>query len=135
VMFDAGISSTAYKEPDYAMAACREERRARDGWCIGHQSGTLPHEIERIVGEVAGTIPAIARHPYHNGHENGRRQHLAAVQLRRRQVQGTDHGLASAAAMPNMIAHSKSVLKMVRHGMKDGALQRLRICRACSTNR
>jgi 2-isopropylmalate synthase len=63
--------------------------------------GTLPHEVERIVGEVVahGAGDRLGIHT-HNDTENAVANTLAAIRAGVRQVQGTLNGWASAAATP-----------------------------------
>src|SRR5512141_955695 len=90
--------------------------------------GALPHEIERIVGEVAKKIPGdrLGIHT-HNDTENAVANTLAAVRAGVRQVQGTINGLGERCGNANMIALIPNlVLKMgFETGLKEGALQRL----------
>ena len=90
--------------------------------------GTLPHEIERIVGEVGKKIPGerIGIHT-HNDTENAVANTLAAVRAGARQVQGTINGLGERCGNANMIALIPNlVLKMgFETGLTDGAMQRL----------
>ena len=76
--------------------------------------GTLPHEIERIVGEVVQKIPGdrLGIHT-HNDTENAVANTLAAVRAGVRQVQGTINGLGERCGNANMIALIPNlVLKM-----------------------
>ena len=90
--------------------------------------GTLPHEIERIVGEVARKIPGdrLGIHT-HNDTENAVANTLAAVRAGARQVQGTINGLGERCGNANLIALIPNlVLKMgFETGLTEGALQRL----------
>ena len=67
--------------------------------------GSLPHEIERIVGEVCRTIPGerLGIHT-HNDTENAVANKLAAVRAGARQVQGTINGLGERCGNANMIS-------------------------------
>ena len=76
--------------------------------------GTLPHEIERIVGEVVEAIPGerLGIH-CHNDTENAVANSLAAVRAGVRQVQGTINGLGERCGNANLDrADSQPVLKM-----------------------
>ena len=130
-MFDAEHFFDGYKaNPDYAMAclAAAEKHGAR--WLVlcDTNGGTLPHEIERIVGEVAKKIPGdrLGIHT-HNDTENAVANTLAAVRAGVRQVQGTINGLGERCGNANMISLIPNlVLKMgFETGLKEGAMQRL----------
>ncbi len=131
VMFDAEHFFDGYKaNADYAMSCLRAAERAGARWLVlcDTNGGTLPHEIERIVDEVAKTIPGdrLGIHT-HNDTENAVANTLAAVRAGVRQVQGTINGLGERCGNANMIALIPNlVLKMgFETGLKDGALQRL----------
>lgn len=108
VMFDAEHFFDGYKaNRDYAMTCVREAHRAGARWLVlcDTNGGTLPHDIERIVGEVCREIPgsAIGIH-CHNDTENAVANSLAAVRAGARQVQGTINGLGERCGNANMIA-------------------------------
>ncbi len=131
VMFDAEHFFDGYKaNPDYAMACLRAAEQNGARWLVlcDTNGGTLPHEIERIVGEVCKTIPGerIGIHT-HNDTENAVANTLAAVRAGARQVQGTINGLGERCGNANMISLiANLVLKMgFETGLKDGALARL----------
>ena len=131
LFFDAEHFFDGYKaNPDYAMACLAAAEKAGARWLVlcDTNGGTLPHEIERIVGEVAKKIPGdrLGIHT-HNATENAVANTLAAVRAGVRQVQGTINGLGERCGNANMIALIPNlVLKMgFDTGLKDGALQRL----------
>ena len=66
--------------------------------------GTLPHEIQRIVGEVARVIPGdrLAIHA-HNDTGNAVANSLAAIRAGARQVQGTLNGLGERCGNANLV--------------------------------
>ena len=66
--------------------------------------GTLPDEIERIVGEVARVIPgeSLAIHA-HNDTGNAVANSLAAIRAGARQVQGTLNGLGERCGNANLV--------------------------------
>ena len=66
--------------------------------------GTLPHEIERIVAEVARVIPGekLAIHA-HNDTGNAVANSLAAIRAGARQVQGTLNGLGERCGNANLV--------------------------------
>src|SRR5438045_9080426 len=104
--------------------------RAGADWLVlcDTNGGTLPHEVERIVAEVAKKIPGdrLGIHT-HNDTENAVANTLAAVRAGVRQVQGTINGLGERCGNANMISLIPNlVLKMgFETGLKEGALQRL----------
>jgi 2-isopropylmalate synthase len=131
VMFDAEHFFDGYKaNPDYAMSCLLAAEKAGARWLVlcDTNGGTLPHEIERIVGEVAKKVPGdrLGIHT-HNDTENAVANTLAAVRAGVRHVQGTINGLGERCGNANMIALIPNlVLKMgFETGLKEGALQRL----------
>ena len=59
-MFDAEHFFDGYKaNPDFALACVKAAHEAGARWVVlcDTNGGTLPHEVERIVGEVARDIP------------------------------------------------------------------------------
>ena len=126
VMFDAEHFFDGYKaNPDYAMACLAAAEKAGARWLVlcDTNGGTLPHEIERIVGDVVKKIPGerLGIHT-HNDTENAVANTLAAVRAGVRQVQGTINGLGERCGNANMIALIPNlVLKMgFETGLKDG---------------
>ena len=67
--------------------------------------GTLPDEIERIVGEVARVIPGdhLGIHA-HNDTGNAVANSLAAVRAGARQIQGTLNGLGERCGNANLVS-------------------------------
>jgi 2-isopropylmalate synthase len=131
VMFDAEHFFDGYKaNPDYALSCLAAADKAGARWLVlcDTNGGTLPHEVERIVGEVCRKFPGekIGIHT-HNDTENAVANTLAAVRSGARQVQGTINGLGERCGNANMIALiANLVIKMgYETGLKDGALQRL----------
>src|SRR6478736_5586267 len=126
VMFDAEHFFDGYKaNPDYAMACLKAAEANGARWLVlcDTNGGTLPHEIERIVGEVAQKIPGerLGIHT-HNDTENAVANSLAAVRAGVRQVQGTLNGLGERCGNANLIALIPNlVLKMgFDTGLKGG---------------
>jgi 2-isopropylmalate synthase len=108
VMFDAEHFFDGYKaNRDYALTCVREAHRAGARWIVlcDTNGGTLPDEIERIVGEVGRDIPGSALGIHcHNDTENAVANSLAAVRAGARQVQGTINGLGERCGNANLIA-------------------------------
>ncbi len=131
VMFDAEHFFDGYKaNPTYALDCLKAAERAGARWLVlcDTNGGSLPHEIERIVGEVVKTFPGskLGIHT-HNDTENAVANTLAAVRAGVRQVQGTINGLGERCGNANMIALIPNlVLKMgFETGLKPGAMARL----------
>src|SRR4029078_3004628 len=87
--------------------------------------GTLPHEVERIVGDVVKKIPGerLGIHT-HNDTENAVANSLAAVRAGVRQVQGTINGLGERCGNANMISLIPNLALKIRFdaGLTDGAM-------------
>src|SRR4051794_35413385 len=95
-LFDAEHFFDGYKaNPAYALACARAAYKAGARWIVlcDTNGGTLPEEVERIVVEVAKTIPGerLGIHA-HNATENAVANSLAAVHAGARMVQGTLNG-------------------------------------------
>jgi 2-isopropylmalate synthase len=80
---------------------------------------TLPHEIERIVGEVAARIPGdrLGIH-CHNDTENAVANSLAAVRAGARQIQGTLNGLGERCGNANLVSVIPNL--MLKMGFSTG---------------
>jgi len=131
VMFDAEHFFDGYRaNPAYALDCLRAAERAGARWLVlcDTNGGTLPRDIERIVGEVAQQIDGgkLGIH-CHNDTENAVANSLAAVRAGARQVQGTINGLGERCGNANMIALiANLVLKMgFDTGLAPDAMGRL----------
>jgi 2-isopropylmalate synthase len=107
-LFDAEHFFDGYKaNPDYALACLKAAYQAGARWIVlcDTNGGSLPHEVERIVGVVAAEIPGerLAIH-CHNDTENAVANSLAAVRAGARQIQGTLNGLGERCGNANLIA-------------------------------
>src|SRR4051794_44561 len=117
VMFDSEHFFDGYKaNPEYALECAEAAYKAGARWVVlcDTNGGTLPHEIERIVGEVTRKIPGshLGIH-CHNDTENAVANSLAAVRAGVRQVQGTLNGLGERCGNANLVSLIPSlVLKM-----------------------
>src|SRR6201990_2264627 len=131
VMFDAEHFFDGYKaNPDYAMSCLLAAEKAGARWLVlcDTNGGTLPHEVERIVAEVAKKIPGDRLGiPTPTETQNAAPNPRAAVRAVVRQVQGTINGLGERCGNANIIALIPNlVLKMgFDTGLKEGALARL----------
>lgn len=107
-MFDAEHFFDGYKlNPEYSLECLKAAYEAGARWVIlcDTNGGTLPHEIEEIVGEVIKHIPGknLGIH-CHNDTENAVANSLAAVKAGVRQVQGTLNGLGERCGNANLIS-------------------------------
>jgi len=105
-MYDAEHFFDGYKaNPDYALSCIRAAYEAGARWIVlcDTNGGTLPHEVERIVGEITKHIPGdhVAIHA-HNDTENAVANSLAAVRAGARMVQGTLNGLGERCGNANL---------------------------------
>ena len=106
-MVDCEHFFDGYKaNPKYALACAKTSIEAGARWAVlcDTNGGTLPHEIELIVGEVAGVIPGdrLAIHA-HNDTGNAVANSLAAVRAGVRQVQGALNGLGERCGNANLV--------------------------------
>ncbi|MCC7159932.1 MAG: citramalate synthase, partial [Ignavibacteria bacterium] len=121
-MFDAEHFFDGYKSnPEFALAAVKEAYAQGIRWVVlcDTNGGTLPDEIERIVGEVTQHIPGerLGIH-CHNDTENAVANSLAAVRAGARQVQGTLNGIGERCGNANLISILPNL--MLKMGMKTG---------------
>jgi 2-isopropylmalate synthase len=107
VVFDAEHFFDGYKaNPDFARACIKVALASGARWIVlcDTNGGTLPHEVERIVGEAATILPGerLGIHA-HNDTENAVANSLAAVRAGARQVQGTLNGLGERCGNANLV--------------------------------
>ncbi len=90
---------------EYALAVARTAYEAGARWVVlcDTNGGTLPHEVERIVGEVAKVVPGshLGIHT-HNDTENAVANSLMAIRAGCRQVQGTLNGIGERCGNANL---------------------------------
>jgi 2-isopropylmalate synthase len=90
---------------DYALAVAKTAFSAGARWVVlcDTNGGTLPHEIERIVADVAKHVPgeSLGIHT-HNDTENAVANTLMAVRAGCRQIQGTLNGLGERCGNANL---------------------------------
>ncbi|MEX0696171.1 MAG: citramalate synthase [Dongiaceae bacterium] len=108
VLFDAEHFFDGYKaDPGFALDCALAAHRAGARWIVlcDTNGGTLPHEIERIVGAVADKIPGgrLGIH-CHNDTENAVANSLAALSAGARQIQGTLNGLGERCGNANLVS-------------------------------
>ena len=106
-MFDAEHFFDGYKaNPKFALDCIKAAYDAGARWIVlcDTNGGTMPDEIERIVGEVARIIPGekLGIH-CHDDTGNAVANSLAAVRAGARQVQGTLNGLGERCGNANLI--------------------------------
>src|SRR6201992_3954457 len=106
VMLDCEHFFDGYKEnPEFALACAKAAYDAGARWVVlcDTNGGTMPHEIEAIVGEVVKQIPGdhIGIHA-HNDTEQAVANSLAAVRAGARQIQGTLNGLGERCGNANL---------------------------------
>ena len=107
-MVDCEHFFDGYKaNPDYALNCALTALNAGARWIVlcDTNGGTLPDEIERIVGEVVKTIPGdrLGIHA-HNDTDNAVANSLAAIRAGVRQVQGTLNGLGERCGNANLVS-------------------------------
>jgi 2-isopropylmalate synthase len=93
--------------PRYALACARAALEEGARWIVlcDTNGGTLPHEIEAIVREVADTIPGdrLGIHA-HNDTGNAVANSLAAVLAGARHIQGTLNGIGERCGNANLVS-------------------------------
>lgn len=107
-LYDAEHFFDGYKaNPDYALSCLKAAYDAGARWIIlcDTNGGSLPFDVERIVGEVTRHIPGkyLGVH-CHNDTESAVANSLAAVRAGVRQVQGTINGLGERCGNANLIS-------------------------------
>ena len=106
VMLDCEHFFDGYKEnPEFALACARAAYDSGARWVVlcDTNGGTMPHEIETIVGEVVKQIPGnhVGIHA-HNDTDQAVANSLAAVRAGARQIQGTLNGLGERCGNANL---------------------------------
>ncbi|HEV2264499.1 MAG TPA: citramalate synthase [Stellaceae bacterium] len=122
VIFDAEHFFDGYKaDPKFALGCIAAALKAGARWIVlcDTNGGTLPHEIEKIVGEVVKAVPGdrLGIH-CHNDTENGVANSLAAVRAGVRHVQGTLNGLGERCGNANLVSIIPNL--MLKMGFKTG---------------
>ena len=108
VMFDAEHFFDGYKaNPAYALRCIVAALEAGARWIVlcDTNGGTLPHEVEAIVGEVVAHVPGdrLGIH-CHNDTGNAIANSLLAVRAGVRQIQGTLNGLGERCGNADLMA-------------------------------
>jgi 2-isopropylmalate synthase len=108
VLLDCEHFFDGYKaNPGYALACAKVAHDEGARWVVlcDTNGGALPHEVERIVGEVCKTIPGdrVGIHA-HNDTEQAVANSFAAVRAGARQIQGTLNGLGERCGNANLVS-------------------------------
>jgi 2-isopropylmalate synthase len=106
VLIDCEHFFDGYREdPKFALACAKAAYDAGARWVVlcDTNGGTLPHEVEQIVGEVVKQIPGdhVGIHA-HNDTEQAVANSLAAVRAGARQIQGTLNGVGERCGNANL---------------------------------
>jgi 2-isopropylmalate synthase len=131
VMFDAEHFFDGYKSnPQFALDCVTAAHEAGARWVVlcDTNGGTLPAEIERIVGEVCSRIPGshVGIH-CHNDTENAVANSLMAVKAGARQIQGTLNGLGERCGNANIVSLIPSLMLKTEYeiGVSEAQLRQL----------
>jgi 2-isopropylmalate synthase len=113
-MYDAEHFFDGYKaNPEFTLRCLKAAYDNGARWIVlcDTNGGTLPHEVERIVGEVIEHVPGdhLGIHT-HNDTENAVANTLMAVRAGVRQVQGTLNGLGERCGNANIISLIPSLM-------------------------
>ena len=108
VLLDCEHFFDGYKaNPAYALACAKAAYDQGARWVVlcDTNGGTLPHEVEKIVGEVCKEIPGdhVGIHA-HNDTEQAVANSFAAVRAGARQIQGTLNGLGERCGNANLVS-------------------------------
>ena len=108
VLLDCEHFFDGYKaNPKYALACAKAAYDEGARWVVlcDTNGGTLPHEVEKIVGEVCKVIPGdhVGIHA-HNDTEQAVANSFAAVRAGARQIQGTLNGLGERCGNANLVS-------------------------------
>ncbi len=135
VLLDCEHFFDGYKaNPQYALACAKAAYDEGARWVVlcDTNGGALPHEVEKIVGEVCKVIPGdhVGIHA-HNDTEQAVANSFAAVRAGARQIQGTLNGLGERCGNANLVSIIPT-LKLKKEyadrfdiGVSDAALHKL----------
>ena len=135
VLLDCEHFFDGYKaNPDYALACAKAAYEEGARWVVlcDTNGGTLPHEVERIVGDVVKVIPGdhVGIHA-HNDTEQAVANSFAAVRAGARQIQGTLNGLGERCGNANLVSIIPTLKLKADYadrfdiGVSDAALHKL----------
>src|SRR3984893_8288209 len=108
VLLDCEHFFDGYKaNPQFALACAKAAVDEGARWVVlcDTNGGALPHEVEKIVGEVVKVIPGdhVGIHA-HNDTEQAVANSFAAVRAGARQIQGTLNGLGERCGNANLVS-------------------------------
>jgi 2-isopropylmalate synthase len=108
VLLDCEHFFDGYKaNPGYALACAKAAYDEGARWVVlcDTNGGTLPHEVEKIVGEVCKEIPGdhVGIHA-HNDTEQAVANSFTALRAGARQIQGTLNGLGERCGNANLVS-------------------------------
>jgi 2-isopropylmalate synthase len=135
VLLDCEHFFDGYKaNPKYALACAKAAYDEGARWVVlcDTNGGTLPHEVEKIVGEVCKVIPGghVGIHA-HNDTEQAVANSFAALRAGARQIQGTLNGLGERCGNANLVSIIPTLKlkpefsKAFETGVSDAALKKL----------
>jgi 2-isopropylmalate synthase len=135
VLLDCEHFFDGYKaNPAYALGCAKAAYDAGARWVVlcDTNGGTLPHEVEKIVGKVCKTIPGnhVGIHA-HNDTEQAVANSFAAVRAGARQIQGTLNGLGERCGNANLVSIIPTLKLKAEYadkfdtGVSDAALGRI----------
>ncbi len=135
VLIDCEHFFDGYKEDSkFALSCAKAAYDSGARWVVlcDTNGGTLPHEVEEIVGEVVKLIPGthVGIHA-HNDTEQAVANSLAAVRAGARQIQGTLNGVGERCGNANLCSIIPTLLlkpefsEKFETGVKDDALKNL----------
>src|SRR5512142_353629 len=135
VLLDCEHFFDGYKaNATYALACAKAAYDEGARWVVlcDTNGGTLPHEVERIVGEVVKVIPGdhVGIHA-HNDTDQAVANSFAAVRAGARQIQGTLNGLGERCGNANLVSMIPTLklkpefAKQFDIGVTDVALKKL----------
>src|SRR6202166_1862289 len=135
VLLDCEHFFDGYKaKPAYALASAKAAYDEGARWIVlcDTNGGTLPHEVEKIVGEVCKVIPGdhVGIHA-HNDTEQAVANSFAAVRAGVRQIQGTLNGLGERCGNANLVSIIPTLKlkpefsQAFEIGVSDAALKKL----------
>jgi 2-isopropylmalate synthase len=121
-MIDCEHFFDGYKaNPAYALAVAKTAYEAGARWVVlcDTNGGTLPHEIEAVVAEVAHIVPGshLGIHT-HNDTEQAVANALAAVRAGCRQIQGTLNGLGERCGNANLTSLIPTLLLKAEYAQR-----------------
>ncbi len=135
VLLDCEHFFDGYKaNPKFALACAKAAYDEGARWVVlcDTNGGTLPDEVEKIVGEVVKAIPGdhVGIHA-HNDTDQAVANSLAAVRAGARQIQGTLNGLGERCGNANLVSIIPTLklkaefANQFEIGVSDAALKKL----------